>query len=373
MAEELNNPLFDDEREFLERKKQEYERALRGDVEHIKEQSVQVGKVAAVGAGLAGTIWLISKALGGGRKRKAQKQKQESLRAAQAGSRSRDAYYDDADDEFQLDHEAFALDLTTEFRDYEHDEQEGSYADGGRYQGGHSARESAQVFLAQGDDYDEEDEDDNYRRPAPGYFETHFDDSADDQDFDNGFANQFGDDDDDDQTRYRPSAHAADDDDDDLPAGRLDFGPAVHLHKQGSQQGVNPPVSREALAYDDSRRLPSSAEFPASPASRYQESEAPQAQRRDKSLGQQAGQLVKSFLDTGTGKAVAAQATALGLAYVAKLINDRLPVGTLGKNADLADAPATTSFYPPATPASSASTPAVSLTFTDAPTEHPAT
>ncbi|WP_310396759.1 hypothetical protein [Hymenobacter sp.] len=59
---ELHNPLFDEEREFLERKKLEYERALRGDVDHIKDQSVMVGKVALVSAGLAGGIWLITKA-----------------------------------------------------------------------------------------------------------------------------------------------------------------------------------------------------------------------------------------------------------------------------------------------------------------------
>ena len=62
---ELQNPIFDEEKEFLERKKLEYERALRGDVEHIKEQSATIGKVAAVGAGLAGTVWLITKAFGG--------------------------------------------------------------------------------------------------------------------------------------------------------------------------------------------------------------------------------------------------------------------------------------------------------------------
>lgn len=62
---ELQNPIFDEEKEFLERKKLEYERALRGDVEHIKEQSATVGKVALVGAGLAGTVWLITKAFGG--------------------------------------------------------------------------------------------------------------------------------------------------------------------------------------------------------------------------------------------------------------------------------------------------------------------
>ena len=66
---ELHNPLFEEEKEFLERKKLEYERALRGDVDHIKDQSVMVGKVALVGAGLAGGIWLITKAFGG-KKRK---------------------------------------------------------------------------------------------------------------------------------------------------------------------------------------------------------------------------------------------------------------------------------------------------------------
>lgn len=59
---ELQNPLFEEEKEFLERKKLEYERALRGDVDHIKAQSVKVGKVALVGVGLAGGIWLITKA-----------------------------------------------------------------------------------------------------------------------------------------------------------------------------------------------------------------------------------------------------------------------------------------------------------------------
>lgn len=71
---ELHNPIFDEEKEFLERKKLEYERALRGDVEHIKEQSATVGKVALVGAGLAGTVWLISKAFGGKKRRAEKKQ-----------------------------------------------------------------------------------------------------------------------------------------------------------------------------------------------------------------------------------------------------------------------------------------------------------
>lgn len=58
---DLHNPLFDSEKEFLEQKKLEYERALRGDVEQIKEKTVQAGKVALAGAGLAGSMWLITR------------------------------------------------------------------------------------------------------------------------------------------------------------------------------------------------------------------------------------------------------------------------------------------------------------------------
>ena len=70
---ELQNPLFEEEKEFLERKKLEYERALRGDVDHIKEQSVVVGKVALVGAGLAGGVWLITRLIGGKKRKRTQK------------------------------------------------------------------------------------------------------------------------------------------------------------------------------------------------------------------------------------------------------------------------------------------------------------
>lgn len=58
---DLHNPLFDSEKEFLKQKKLEYERALRGDVEQIKEKTAQIGKVALAGAGLAGSVWLITR------------------------------------------------------------------------------------------------------------------------------------------------------------------------------------------------------------------------------------------------------------------------------------------------------------------------
>jgi len=62
---DLHNPLFEDEKEFLERQKQEYERALIGDVEEIKAKTQEVSKYVAIGAGVLGGIWLLSKAFGG--------------------------------------------------------------------------------------------------------------------------------------------------------------------------------------------------------------------------------------------------------------------------------------------------------------------
>ena len=72
---ELHNPLFENEKEFLERQKLEYERALLGDVDHIKAKTVRVSKIALVGAGVAGGIWLIAKAFSGKSDKKANQKK----------------------------------------------------------------------------------------------------------------------------------------------------------------------------------------------------------------------------------------------------------------------------------------------------------
>ena len=79
---ELHNPLFEDEREFLERQKLEYERALMGDVQNIKDKTRQVSKYAAIGAGVLGSVWLISKAFGGS---KSKKKHTKTLKAAEKG------------------------------------------------------------------------------------------------------------------------------------------------------------------------------------------------------------------------------------------------------------------------------------------------
>lgn len=65
---DLHNPLFEDEKEFLERQKLEYERVLLGEVEGIKAKTQIVSRYAAIGAGMLGGVWLLSKAFGGKKK-----------------------------------------------------------------------------------------------------------------------------------------------------------------------------------------------------------------------------------------------------------------------------------------------------------------
>ncbi|OGX86499.1 hypothetical protein [Hymenobacter glacialis] len=141
---DLHNPLFDEEKEFLERKKLEYERALRGDVDHIKDQSKTVGKVALVGAGLAGGIWLISKAFGG-KKRKRKFRNEFSQDDNEAG-------WDD-----------FGSDDTADFdADNGFGSEYYTAGNGKRYKSvthSKSASASAQVFMDE--DADESDNDDD--------------------------------------------------------------------------------------------------------------------------------------------------------------------------------------------------------------------
>ncbi len=68
---ELNNPLFEDKKEFLERQKQEYKNALLGDVADLKNQSQEIGKKVLIGSGALIGVWLITKMFrGGGSKKK---------------------------------------------------------------------------------------------------------------------------------------------------------------------------------------------------------------------------------------------------------------------------------------------------------------
>lgn len=72
---ELSNPLFDNERDFLERQKEEYKNALMGDVDSIKTQGQEIGKKVAMAGGVILAGWLLKRAISGSGKKKAKKGK----------------------------------------------------------------------------------------------------------------------------------------------------------------------------------------------------------------------------------------------------------------------------------------------------------
>ncbi|MCC9165302.1 hypothetical protein [Pontibacter harenae] len=75
---ELSNPLFDSERELLERQKEEYKNALMGDVDTIKTQSQEIGKKVAIAGGVLLVGALITRAFSGGSSDSKKKKKQKS-------------------------------------------------------------------------------------------------------------------------------------------------------------------------------------------------------------------------------------------------------------------------------------------------------
>lgn len=66
---DLNNPLFDNQREFLERQKEEYKHALMGDVEQIKNQGQEIGKKVAIAGGVVLAGYLVKRMFSGGKKK----------------------------------------------------------------------------------------------------------------------------------------------------------------------------------------------------------------------------------------------------------------------------------------------------------------
>lgn len=305
---DLQNPLFDEEKEFLERKKLEYERALRGDVEHIKEKSVKVGKVAAVGAGLAGSIWLITKAFSG---------------------KKRNRHVDDEDrDEFEADrYEDHDFDHHDEYRrdfgperpehddfDEENDEEFGAEyytaGNGKRYRSvvhRKSAAASANAFMeqdSQGEQYEADDLGFGATASAPHHEES---------------------------------------------AGGYAEGPR-HEHEPSSfdpQEFQDDPF--QDLPYDDSRRLPASHA--------YDDATDGQAPRSAGARSNMVGSVLKAFLQTDTGKVIVGQVAAVALALVTKKVSEFFPAD---KNPDLAASPGDA-------PATTGATPAVSLASPDSP------
>ena len=60
---DLQNPIFENEKEFLERQKQEYKNALLGDVAVIKDQSTEIGKKVLLAGGVLAGVWMATKLL----------------------------------------------------------------------------------------------------------------------------------------------------------------------------------------------------------------------------------------------------------------------------------------------------------------------
>ncbi|MCJ8166821.1 hypothetical protein MKJ04_18390 [Pontibacter sp. E15-1] len=81
---ELYNPIFNNEREFLERQKEEYKNALMGDVDQIKSQGQEIGKKAAMAGGALLAGYLLKRMFSGGKKKdktvKAEKKKKAKLK-----------------------------------------------------------------------------------------------------------------------------------------------------------------------------------------------------------------------------------------------------------------------------------------------------
>jgi exonuclease III len=78
---ETMNPLFDNERELLERQKEEYKKALMGDVDQIKTQGQQIGKKVAIAGGVLVAGLLLRSLFTGDSKKKSKKLKQQKKAA----------------------------------------------------------------------------------------------------------------------------------------------------------------------------------------------------------------------------------------------------------------------------------------------------
>ncbi len=291
---EPTNPLFEDEKEFLERKKLEYERALRGDVEEIKETTVQVGKVALVGAGVVGGIWLLSKAFGGRKKKKKHKKQRQHFEdyAGFDGFDENDQELSDLATDFQGP--AYAYDGSSDF--------DGNDTVGDGFYAGYGGRDAADQ---------QEDADDNGFGDYP--------------DFPAHSASQHGD-------TGEEGSYADGDRDDEEPA-----------HSYASRN------SYQARPYDDSRRLPHSTSFA------EDDDASEDAPAKESKQGVILPALI-AFAKSETGRVVVAQAAAVALALVTKAVQGFTASHEeeTGKNADLAASSASTGVPPATWPATSA-------------------
>lgn len=66
---ELSNPLFEDQRDLLERQKEEYRNALMGDVDQLKSTGQEIGKKVAIAGGVLLAGFFVTRLFGGGKKK----------------------------------------------------------------------------------------------------------------------------------------------------------------------------------------------------------------------------------------------------------------------------------------------------------------
>jgi hypothetical protein len=315
---EPNNPLFDDEKEFLERKKLEYERALRGDVEEIKEQTIQVGKVALVGVGVVGGIWLLVKAFSGGKPKKKHKHKKPG--------KHQDYFEDYAGfDGFEDDdHEQELHDLTSTYHSpeyaYDHADRYAAESDG-FYQVGNQgdAEYLADDYLGDADDNGLSDYSDFPAHSSPQH-------GADDVD-----------------TTY--GSHAASSEHLDVYHTDEDHDDEEQQEPAHSYASTN---SYQARPYDDSRRLPETNSFADNDE---QLATAPAEPKKPWLIP-----AIMSFAQSETGKVVLAQAAALAMGFISSRVKDILPsnAADANKNADLAASSAPVGASPEVWPATTA-------------------
>ncbi len=322
---EPNNPLFEDEKEFLERKKLEYERALLGDVEEIKEQTIQVGKVALVGAGVVGGIWLLVKAFSGGKPKKKHKHKKAK----------HEDYFDDYSgfDGFEDDHDQELHDLTSTYNSHEY-----AYDHADRY-----GAESDGFYQAGDEDYQASSAD------SVGYLTDEYLGDVDDNglsdypDFPAHSSPQHGADDAPDTT-YGSHAAAPEH----LAVYHTDeYHGDEEQDEQETAHSYASANSYQARPYDDSRRLPESTSF----ADEANEPAAAPSAKKPWLVP-----AIVAFAQSEAGKVVLAQVAAVAMAFVSSKVKDILPsnVADADKNADLAASSAPAGASPEAWPATTA-------------------
>ena len=301
---EPTNPLFEDEKDFLERKKLEYERALRGDVEEIKETTVQAGKIALVGAGVIGGIWLISKAFGGKSKKKKHKHKNRPEFEDYAGFDG----FDENDLEFN------DLDNGFQSSDYDYDQNyvyAGADADGFYTEG-------------QGDTGYAAEDDDNGLSQYPD-FPAH-------------------------SAGHPAAADGPSDDATGETADDEDYQSVPHSYV--------PSASYQARPYDDSRRLPDSNSFAEDDDTNTDSEKEVDTEHVEESKSKLSilGPALLSFAKTETGRVIVAQVAAVALAFVTKKVQGFMPKheAEADKNADLAASSASEGIQPATWPATSA-------------------